>query len=296
MITTLDMLRRVPERIQTLAVAVAQDTEVLLAVEAARKLGFAKAILVGAEAEIRALAQELQIPLSEYTIVHEEDKIQACRTAVKLVHDGKADVLMKGLVDTSVILKAVLDKEIGLRESPVLSHVAVFETEGMDRLLYVTDAAMNIAPDLDAKKYIVQNAVKVAHALGNDCPIVAALCAVEKLNPKMAATVDAAALVEANLPGCRVIGPVALDNAISVEAAHHKGITDPDAGHADILLVPAIETGNVLYKAMVFLAKARNAGMIVGAKAPIVLTSRADSDEAKLKSIALALYVAANSK
>jgi phosphate butyryltransferase len=296
MITSLDMLRRAPERVQTLAVAVAQDTEVLLAVEAARKSGFAKAVLVGAEAEIRAIAQELQIPLDEYTIVNEEDKVLACRTAVKLVHDGEADVLMKGLVDTSVILKAVLDKEIGLRDAPVLSHVAVFEAAGMDRLLYVTDAAMNIAPDLEAKKYIIQNAVKVAHALGNECPIVAALCAVEKLNPKMPATVDAAALAEADLPGCRVIGPVALDNAISVEAAHHKGITDPDAGRADILLVPAIETGNALYKAMVFLAKARNAGMIVGAKAPIVLTSRADSDEAKLNSIALALYVAANSK
>ena len=296
MITSLDMLRRAPERVQTLAVAVAQDTEVLLAVEAARKAGFAKAVLVGAEAEIRAIAQELQIPLDEYTIVNEEDKVLACRTAVKLVHDGEADVLMKGLVDTSVILKAVLDKEIGLRDAPVLSHVAVFEASGMDRLLYVTDAAMNIAPDLEAKKYIIQNAVKVAHALGNERPIVAALCAVEKLNPKMPATVDAAALAEADLPGCRVIGPVALDNAISVEAAHHKGITDPDAGRADILLVPAIETGNVLYKAMVFLAKARNAGMIVGAKAPIVLTSRADSDEAKLNSIALALYVAANSK
>jgi phosphate butyryltransferase len=296
MITSLDMLRRAPERVQTLAVAVAQDTEVLLAVEAARKAGFAKAVLVGAEAEIRAIAQELQIPLDEYTIVNEEDKVLACRTAVKLVHDGEADVLMKGLVDTSVILKAVLDKEIGLRDAPVLSHVAVFEAAGMDRLLYVTDAAMNIAPDLEAKKYIIQNAVKVAHALGNERPIVAALCAVEKLNPKMPATVDAAALAEADLPGCRVIGPVALDNAISVEAAHHKGITDPDAGRADILLVPAIETGNALYKAMVFLAKARNAGMIVGAKAPIVLTSRADSDEAKLNSIALALYVAANSK
>ena len=296
MITSLDMLRRAPERVQTLAVAVAQDTEVLLAVEAARKAGFAKAVLVGAEAEIRAIAQELQIPLDEYTIVNEEDKVLACRTAVKLVHDGEADVLMKGLVDTSVILKAVLDKEIGLRDAPVLSHVAVFEAAGMDRLLYVTDAAMNIAPDLEAKKYIIQNAVKVAHALGNERPIVAALCAVEKLNPKMPATVDAAALAEADLPGCRVIGPVALDNAISVEAAHHKGITDPDAGRADILLVPAIETGNALYKAMVFLAKARNAGMIVGAKAPIVLTSRADSDEAKLNSIALALYVAANCK
>ncbi len=281
---------------RTLAVAVAQDTEVLLAVEAARKLGLAKAILVGVENEIAALAAQHDVPLQEYQVIHVEDKTEACRTAVKLVRDGEADVLMKGLVDTSVILKAVLDKEIGLRDAPVLSHVAVFEVPGMDRLLYVTDAAMNIAPDVEAKKHIIGNAVKVAHALGNECPIVTALCAVEKVNPKMQATLDAAELAEAGIPGCRVMGPLALDNAVSVEAAKHKGITDPDAGKSDILLVPAIETGNALYKSLVFLAKARNAGMIVGAKAPIVLTSRADSDDAKLNSIALALYVAANKK
>ena len=203
---------------------------------------------------------------------------------------------MKGIVDTSVILKAVLDREIGLRDAPVLSHVALFQVPGFDRLLYVTDAAMNIAPDLEAKKHIIGNAVKVAHALGNPNPIVACLCAVEKVNPKMPATLDAAALVEANragsLPGCTVVGPLALDNAVSPEAARHKGIADPCAGHADILLVPNIETGNVFYKALVFLAKAQNAGLIVGAKAPVIVTSRADSEQTKLHSIALALAIA----
>ena len=280
-----------------IAVAVAQDAEVLLAVDAAYKLGIASAVLVGDEAEIRAIAAKLDIALDNYEILHEADKVEACRKAVKLVRDKQADVVMKGIVDTSIILKAVLDKEIGLRMSPVLSHVAVFEVPGYDRLFYLTDAAMNIAPDVEAKKHILRNAVQVAHALGNENPIAACLCAVEKVNPKMQATLDAAALVEANqngeIEGCTVIGPLALDNAISVEAAHHKGITDPNAGHADILLVPAIEVGNVFYKSMVFMARAKNAGVIVGAKAPVVLTSRADSDETKLNSIALALKIAA---
>ena len=283
-----------------IAVAVAQDAEVLLAVDAAAKLGIATAILVGEESEIRAIASELNIDLTNYEILHEADKNEACRKAVKLVRDQVADVVMKGIVDTSVILKAVLDKEIGLRQSPVLSHVAVFEVPGYDRLFYLTDAAMNIAPDAETKKHILKNAVQVAHALGNENPIAACLCAVEKVNPKMQATLDAAALVEANqngeIEGCTVIGPLALDNAISVEAAHHKGITDPNAGHADILLVPAIEVGNVFYKSMVFMARAKNAGVIVGAKAPVVLTSRADSDETKLNSIALALQIAAANK
>lgn len=296
MIKTLDELRNVSAS-SKLAVAVAQDAEVLLAVDGARKLGIASAILVGDEPQIRAIAESLNIDPANYQIVHEADKVEACRKAVKLVRDKEADVVMKGLVDTSIILKAVLDKEIGLRQSPVLSHVAVFEVPGYDRLFYLTDAAMNIAPDMETKKHIISNAVKVAHALGNENPIVAALCAVEKVNPKMQATLDAAALVEANqagqIPGCTVIGPLALDNAISVEAAHHKGITDPNAGHADILLVPAIEVGNVFYKSMVFMAWAKNAGVIVGAKAPVVLTSRADSDETKLNSIALALQIAA---
>ncbi len=280
-----------------IAVAVAQDAEVLLAVNAAYDLGIASAVLVGDEAEIRAIAAKLNIDLANYEIVHEADKVEACRKAVKLVRDKEADVVMKGIVDTSVILKAVLDKEIGLRMSPVLSHVAVFEVPGYDRLFYLSDAAMNIAPDLETKKHILRNTVQVAHALGNENPIAACLCAVEKVNPKMQATLDAAGLVEANqngeITGCTVIGPLALDNAISVEAAHHKGITDPNAGHADILLVPAIEVGNVFYKSMVFMARAKNAGVIVGAKAPVVLTSRADSDETKLNSIALALQIAA---
>ena len=279
---------------RTLAVAAAHDAPVLLAVESARKAGLARAVLVGDEAQLSALAAQYEIPLAQYTVVHETDAAEACRIAVRLVREGKADVLMKGLVDTSVILKAVLDKENGLRDAPVLSHVAVFDVPNFDRLLYVTDAAMNIAPDVEAKKHIIGNAVKVAHALGNPEPVVAALCAVEKVNPKMPATLDAQTLAQAQLPDCRVIGPLALDNAISVEAAHHKGIADPDAGRADILLVPYIEAGNILYKALTYLAGARNAGIIVGAKAPIVLTSRADSDEAKFLSIALALCVAAN--
>ena len=302
MIRSLETLRTSLSRqgCSKIAVAVAQDAEVLLAVDAAAKLGIATAILVGEESEIRTIAEKLNIDLSGYEIVHEADKNEACRKAVKLVRDQVADVVMKGIVDTSVILKAVLDKEIGLRMSPVLSHVAVFEVPGYDRLFYLTDAAMNIAPDVEAKKHILKNAVQVAHALGNENPIAACLCAVEKVNPKMQATLDAAALVEANqngeIDGCTVIGPLALDNAISVEAAHHKGITDPNAGHADILLVPAIEVGNVFYKSMVFMARAKNAGVIVGAKAPVVLTSRADSDETKLNSIALALQIAAANK
>ena len=280
-----------------IAVAVAQDAEVLLAVDAAYKMGIASAVLVGDEAQIRAVAANLNICLDPYEIVHESDKTEACRKAVKLVRDQQADVVMKGIVDTSVILKAVLDKEIGLRQSPVLSHVAVFEVPGYDRLFYLTDAAMNIAPDLQTKKHILSNALQVAHALGNENPVAACLCAVEKVNPKMQATLDAAALVEANrsgeIVGCTVIGPLALDNAISEEAARHKGIMDPNAGRADILLVPAIEVGNVFYKSMVFMARAQNAGVIVGAKAPVVLTSRADSDETKLNSIALALRIAA---
>ena len=255
-------------------------------------------MLVGEESTIKSIAAELNISLDGMEIMDEADKVEACRKAVKLVHDGDADVVMKGIVDTSVILKAVLDKDIGLRESPVLSHVAVFGVEGYDRLMYITDPAMCIAPDVEQKTHIINNAVKVAHALGNENPIVTCLCAVEKVNPKMQATLDAAELVERNkrgeITGCTVCGPLAFDNAVSVEAAKHKGINDPNAGKSDILLVPYIEAGNILYKSLTYMAKAQNAGMVIGAKAPVVVTSRADSDETKLNSIALAIAVAAN--
>ncbi|MGE5677836.1 MAG: phosphate butyryltransferase [Pseudomonadota bacterium] len=279
-----------------IAVAVAQDVEVLSAVSNARSLGIADAILVGDKDEIEKVAAGCGVDLAKFQVIDVKDKSEACRTAVELVSTGKAHLVMKGLVDTSIILKAVLDEKIGLRTGNVLSHVVVFDVPGYDRLFYVTDAAMNIAPDLMQKKQIIENAVQVANALGNDEPKVAMLAAVEKVNPKMQATVDAAELVKMNeageLKGCVVGGPFALDNAISVEASKHKGITHPVAGFADILMVPVIEAGNMLYKSMVFFARAKNAGIIVGAKAPVVLTSRADSDEAKLNSIAIGTLMA----
>lgn len=279
-----------------IAVAVAQDVEVLSAVSNAKNLGIADAILVGDKDEIEKVAAGCGVDLTKFQVIDVKDKSEACRTAVELVSTGKAHLVMKGLVDTSIILKAVLDEKIGLRTGNVLSHVAVFDVPGYDRLFYVTDAAMNIAPDLMQKKQIIENAIQVANALGNDEPKVAMLAAVEKVNPKMQATVDAAELVRMNeageLKGCMVGGPFALDNAISVEASKHKGITHPVAGYADVLMVPVIEAGNMLYKSMVFFARAKNAGIIVGAKAPVVLTSRADSDEAKLNSIAIGTLMA----
>ena len=293
-----DILKVAKERgPKTIAVAVAQDLEVLTAVNEAKKMGIADAILVGDQEKIEEIAKANNIDIKEFTVIDLKDMTEASRKAVELVSMGTAQIVMKGLVDTSVVLKAVLDPEIGLRTGNVLSHTAVFHVPGYDRLLLVSDAAMNIAPDLKAKKQILENAVQVAHALDNEEPKVAVVCAKEKADPKMPATMDAQQLEEMNkageITGCIVGGPFALDNAVSEEAAAHKGIVHLVAGKADILLVPTIEAGNVLYKSMVFLARASNAGVIVGAKAPIVLTSRADSDIAKLNSIALAVLMVA---
>lgn len=281
---------------KTIAVAVAQDSEVLAAVKDAGEMGIAKAILVGDGDEILKVAGEIKIDVSGFEIIDEKDKARAAAKAVELVSSGKADMVMKGLVDTSIILKAVLDERIGLRTGKVLSHVAVFEVPGYDRLFLVSDAAMNIAPDLSQKVQIIENAVQVAKSLEYEEPKVAVVCAVEKVNPKMQATLDAQDLVKMNQEGrikdCLVGGPFALDNAVSIEAAKHKGIDHPVAGRADILFVPYIEVGNVLYKSMVYFAKAKSAGIVVGAKAPIILTSRADTHEAKLNSIALGVLMA----
>lgn len=280
-----------------LAVACAQDEDVLIAVENARKAGIVKAILVGNHAEIEAIASKQNIDLSHYEIEPVEDAVAASLRAVELVSSGKAHLVMKGLVDTAVILKAVLNKEIGLRTGNVLSHVAVFEIPNFPRLLYVTDAAMNIAPDLETKRMILENSLEVAKALDNDLPNVGVICAKEKVNDKMPATIDAGELVkmyqDGRIIGCKVGGPFALDNAVSLEAAKIKGIKDPIAGLVDILLCPTIEAGNVLYKSLTFLAGARSAGILVGAKAPVVLTSRADDDDSKLNSIALGVLMAA---
>lgn len=285
---------------KTVSVACAQDVEVLLAIDAAKKEGIVDAILVGDKERIETIAEDNNIDVSKFEIVDIKDMTEASRKAVELVSSGKAHMVMKGLVDTSIILKAVLDKEIGLKTGKVLSHVAVFDIQGYDRLFTVSDAAMNIAPDLDTKKQIIDNAVGVAQALDNKVPKVAVICAKEKVNPKMPDTIDARELQRMNEEGiiknCIVAGPFALDNAVSVEAAKLKGINHPVAGKADILLLPDIEAGNVLYKSMVYFAPSKNAGLIVGAKAPIVLTSRADTEETKLYSIALGVLCASVSK
>ena len=282
---------------KTIAVACADDAEVLTAIETAREKGIAKAILVGDGEKIESICSVKGISLEDYEVIDIKDMAEASLKAVELVSSGKADILMKGLVDTSILLKAVLDKEVGLRTGSVLSHVAVFDIKGYDRLFFITDAAMGIAPDLEGKKKILQNAVKAAQALDIEVPKVAVVCAKEKVNPKMPCTLDAAELQKMNesgeISGCIVGGPFALDNAVSKKAAEHKGVTHPGAGEADILLVPDIESGNILYKALVFFAETKNAGILVGTKAPVVLTSRADSDETKLNSIAMGVLLAA---
>lgn len=282
---------------KTVAVACAHDEDVLLSIENARKLGVIQAILVGVKSEIESICKANGINAADYEIIDNADKAESSHIAAKLVSDKKADVLMKGLVDTSIILKAVLNKELGLRTGKPISHCAVFEIPNYERLFFVTDAAMNIAPDVETKAAIIGNSVKLAQALGIEQTKVGVICAKEKVDEKMPATVDAEILEKMNQEGkitdCIVGGPFALDNAISLESAQHKGIEHKVAGLCDILLMPDIEAGNVLYKAIsYFQPKANLAGIILGAATPIVLTSRADSEETKLNSILLSVLYA----
>jgi phosphate butyryltransferase len=278
----------------TVAVAAAEDEEVIDAVTMALDRHFGKFILYGDREQILQLLKQKNYANSDnIQIVHVNSPVQAAELAVKAVHFNEANVLMKGNIPTATLLKAVLNKEYGLRTGKVLSHVAVFEVPGYDRFIIVTDAAMNISPDLEQKAQIVTNAVAVAHSIGIEMPKVAPLAAVEVVNPSMPATMDAAALTimqnRGQIKGCIIDGPLALDNAVSVMAAEHKRIHSEVAGKADILLVPDIEAGNMLYKSLIYFANAKVGAIIAGAKAPIVLTSRSDSAESKLYSLALAV-------
>ncbi|KAB2425047.1 MULTISPECIES: phosphate butyryltransferase [Bacillus cereus group] len=282
---------------KTVAVAVAEDHEVIEAVAKAIKLQLAQFRLYGNQEKIMGMLQEHGLQTSEHVeVIAAMSNAEAAELSVKAVRNGEADVLMKGNIPTANILKAVLNKEWGLRKGSVLSHVAAFEVPNYDRLIFVTDAAMNIAPDVTQKAAIIQNTVEVAQAIGIDLPKMAPIAAVEVVNPAMQATIDAAMLTQMNRRGqikdCIVDGPLALDNAVSQIAAEHKGIVSDVAGKADILLVPTIEAGNVLYKSLVYFADAKVGAMIAGAKAPIVLTSRADSAETKVYSLALAVATA----
>ncbi len=293
-----DLLSRVSAcKKKTLSVAVAQDKAVLEAVKAAKERGIADAILVGDEARINEIAAELGMDMGEYTVINETDTVAASLKAVQLVHDGKADMYMKGLLDTKTFLKSVLDKEVGLRTGQPLSHVCVFEVPGIDRLLFLTDVAFMPYPTLEDKVTIINYTVEVAKACGVDCPKVAPLAAVEVVNPKMPVTVDAAELTKMNEEGrikdCIVDGPLSLDIALYKEAAEEKGALDRKiAGNADILLFPDIHAGNLVYKAIVHMVDVKNGNILTGRKAPVILTSRSDTCEVKVNSIALAALAA----
>lgn len=282
--------------LKKVSVSNAQDEPVLQAVKAAKEQNIATAILVGDEAKIHEIAASIDMDLTDFEIINEPDTEAAALKAVELVHNGKADILLKGLLETKTFLKSVLNKEVGLRTGKMLSHVCVFEIEGINRLLFFTDVAFNTYPTLADKVNIINNAVEVAHACGIECPKVAPLCAVETVNPKMQPTVDADNLTKmyegGDFKGCQIYGPLSMDLAIDPEAAVHKGVTNPVAGHADILLFPNIDAGNITYKILVRTAKVKIGNVLVGTSAPVVLTSRSDDFQTKLNSIALATVIA----
>ncbi len=285
-----------------LSVSVAQDEPVLEAVKAAKEKGIADAILVGDQAKIEEIAAKIGMDLSQYEIINEPDVVEAANKAVKLVHDGEADIYMKGALDSKTFLKSVLNKEVGLRTGRPLSHVCVFEIPGIDRLLFLTDVAFMPYPTLEDKKVIIEYTVNVARACGVEMPKVAPLAAVEVVNEKMPVTVEAAELTRLNeigeIKNCIVDGPLSMDLAIDPAAAQHKaGALDRKiVGDADILLFPDIHAGNLCYKTIVRLATVKNGNILTGTKSPVVLTSRSDSVDVKVNSIALAAVVAEDIK
>lgn len=293
-----DLLQKVSQcSKKKVSVAVAQDDAVLEAVKAAKERGIADAILVGDEKKIRAIAAEINMNLNDYEIINVEDVQEAALKAVSLVHDGKADMYMKGLIDTKGFLKSVLDKEVGLRTGKPLSHVCVFEIKGIDHLVFLTDVAFIPYPTLEDKVNIIANTVEIVNACGIQNPKVAPLAAVEVVNPKMPATLEAAELTkmceEGRITGCIVDGPLSLDLAIDPRAAEHKGATNRKIqGDADVLLFPDIHAGNLVYKCLVHTAEVKNGNILTGTKAPVILTSRSDDFETKVHSIALGAVVA----
>lgn len=278
-----------------LAVAVAHDEHCLEAICAVDRMGLVEAILVGNEKKIHELAKKLSLDVSGMKIINEAVDAQSVKIAVKMVREKQADILMKGNVPTQIFLRGVLDKEVGLRKGDVLSHFALFEVPTYHKLLGLTDAAMIPAPDFKTKVALTANAVDFMNKLGYARPKVAVLAAVEMVNEAMPATLEAALLSKMSQRGqiknCIIDGPLAYDNAVSAASAKHKGIVSEVAGDADLLVVPDIEAGNILYKAFGFSANARLAAVVLGAAAPIVLTSRSDTEESKQASIIMAAAI-----
>ena len=253
-------------------------------------------ILIGDPAKIAKAAVEAELDLDAYDIVTEPDHKRAAALAVRMVHEGRAQAVMKGHLHTDVLLGQILKKDGGLRSGRRLSHVFVMDVPGLEHLLMVTDAAINISPDLQTKADIIQNAIDLAHALGVSEPKVGVLSAIEKINPAIPSTLDAAILSKmaerGQITGGLVDGPLAMDNAINLEAATTKGIRSLVAGRAEILVAPNMEAGNMLAKELTYLAHAEAAGVVMGAKCPVILTSRADDEKARLASCAVAALAA----
>ena len=295
MFRTLDELveaarARGPARI---AVAAGHDPDVIEALKRAAETGLASGTLVGQSEKIRALARTAGFEIADEQIVHEPDETRAAHRAVAMVREGRADLLMKGKISTGALLRAILDRDAGLRTGRLLSQVIVFQVPGFNRLMLMSDAGVNIAPTLEEKADICRNAIQVAHAIGIARPNLALLAALELVNPAMPATVDAAALTQMNrsgqLTGAYVEGPVALDVPLSKFAAERKGVASPLVENTDIFIAPDIEAANILYRSILYFAKGESCGIVVGAQAPLMVLSRAESPETKLRSIALAM-------
>jgi len=277
------------------AVVAPHEQEILLAAQDAEREAIANCTLIGDRDLIRRLAAEHDIDINRMMIIHEPDPKVAARKAMELLRMGHADLAMKGKIETGDFLRAALDREVGLRVGRLLTHVAVFEVPGFDRLLFVTDSGVVVAPTMEQKVEIVQNAIMVAQRLGITEPKVAVLAATEMVNPKIPTTLDAANLSKmadrGQIQGGLVDGPLALDNAISPESAAIKGIKSEVAGHADILVTPDVEAGNMLAKAISYFARGKMAGVVVGGKSPLIVASRSDPHETKLVSMALGVLL-----
>jgi phosphate butyryltransferase len=287
--------RSLPRR--TAAVAAAHDPHVLEAVRDASAQGLVDYLLVGDPDKIREIAAGMDFTPDPERILPEADDVACAKRAVELVRQGRAQLLMKGKLQTSTLLREVVNKETGIGKGGLMSHVAMFQIPGFKKLLAVTDGGMVLAPDLAAKKAILENAVDFLHSLGVEEPKVAVLCPVEVVNPKIQATVDAAALAEMNrtgeISGCVVAGPISMDLALSPESAQIKGYQSPVTGDVDLLVVPDMSCGNILGKSFVYAAQAVMAGCIVGAQVPVVLTSRGSTAQEKLYSLVISSLASA---
>ncbi len=278
-----------------IAVACGQDPDVLQALQQAQSMGLAQGILVGDRSRMEPMVEKAGLELAPDQLIHEPDQARAARKAIGLIREGRASLLMKGKINTSTLVRAVLDRENGLRTGRLLSQVIVFQVPGIQRLMVMTDAAINIAPNLAQKAEICRNAIEVAHAIGVSKPNLAVLCALEFVNPEMPATLDAAGLTLMNrrgqISGAYIEGPIALDSPLSRFAAERKGIDSPLVEATDIFLAPDIEAANILYRAILYFAQGESGGIVLGARVPLILLSRAETPETKIRSIALAVLV-----